>query len=93
MKKTRSKAPVSTAGLQGFPNALSDVAEARRVVETVRLPAIRSQVPWLDACKRLLEAEADGSPTLIETARLSLQFAVTRERFLCASLSPLAVAA
>ena len=80
MKKNLSMKPVWTAGLQGFPSVLSNVAEARRVVETVRLPAIRSQVSWLDACKRLLEAEASGSAALVEVARQSLMSAVTGER-------------
>ena len=40
--------PVTTTGLAGFPDALHDVAEARRVVDAMRLPVVRSRHAWLD---------------------------------------------
>ena len=73
-------APILTSGLDGFPERLETVAEARRVVEAVRLPAIRSHHAWLDACNRLMLAEASGNIPHIESARIALNFAILLER-------------
>lgn len=73
-------APILTSGLDGFPERLEFVSEARRVVEAVRLPAIRSHHAWLDACNRLLLAEASGKIPHVELARIALNFAVLLEQ-------------
>jgi hypothetical protein len=72
--------PVSTAGLVGFPDSLSSVAEARRAVEDARLPVVRSRHAWLDVANRLVLAEADRRPALVEAARAALCLAVAVER-------------
>ena len=72
--------PVATAKLAGFPASLSGVTEARRIVETARLPVVRSSHAWLDAANRLTLAEASCRPAHVEAARIALCRAVAAER-------------
>ena len=72
--------PVSTIGLAGFPETLASVAEARRAVEDARLPVVRSRHAWVDVANRLVLAEADRGPALVEAARAALCLAVALER-------------
>ena len=73
-------APIPTADLAGFPDALTSVAQARRAVEVARMPAIRSQPAWLDAYNRLTLAAATGRLPDVEAARIALNFAALTER-------------
>ena len=72
--------PVTTTGLAGFPDALHGVAEARRVVEAMRLPVVRSRHAWLDVANLLMLAQASQSPAHILVARNALDRAVVAER-------------
>ncbi|MBE7200000.1 MAG: hypothetical protein INR70_19640 [Parafilimonas terrae] len=83
--------PVGTEGLPGFPDALAEVAEARRIVEAVRLPVARSCPAWVEVANRLTLAQATRNPAHAEAARLALALAVAGDRR--ASRRPWAMAA
>ena len=72
--------PIPTLGLAGFPDILSSVAEARRAVELARLPVVRSRHAWVEVANRLVLAEADSAPALVEAARAALCLAIAAER-------------
>lgn len=72
--------PIATKGLAGFPDALHDVTEARRVVEAMRLPVVRSRHAWLDVANLLMLAQASPYPVSIEVAQTALSRAVAAER-------------
>lgn len=78
--RTAFAVPVATAGLVGFPAVVSTIVEAREVIESMRLPAIRSSYTWLDAYNRLTLALAAPTFQHIEAARISLSFAVLHEQ-------------
>ena len=72
-------APVATRGLTGFPDILFDVAEARRVVEVMRLPVVRSDHAWLEAANLLMLAQASPCPVHVEAAGKALSRAIAAE--------------
>ena len=78
--RTAFAVPIATAGLVGFPAVVSTIVEAREIIESMRLPAIRSSYAWLDAYNRLTLVMAAPTFQHIEAARISLSFAVLHEQ-------------
>ena len=78
--RTAFAVPIANAGLVGFPAVVSTINEARKLIESTRLPAIRSSYTWLDAYNRLTLAQAAPTFQHIEAARISLSFAVLHEQ-------------